>query len=102
MGKGTHCTRLAEELKIQHVSVGDLLRDSANSDAAIHKAIIEERMLEGLLVPNHIVQDTLEEYLVHSVREGKTCFLVDGFPRSVEQAVEFKTRVSTTKSTLSC
>lgn len=59
-------------------------------------------MLEGLLVPNNIVQDVLEEYLIRHVKQGKTCFLVDGFPRSVEQAIAFKTRVSTTDIKISC
>ena len=51
-------------------------------------------MRAGGLVPNEVVQEVLEDYLVQNVRQGRTYFLVDGFPRSLEQADAFKRRVS--------
>lgn len=63
---------------------------------AAHKTIIEECMQEGLLVPNHIVGEVLDDYIVRNLKQGNTYFLVDGFPRTVEQAANFDTRVSDT------
>lgn len=94
VGKGTHCARLAQELGFNHVSVGDLLRAEAKRADAAHKDIVQKRMEEGLLVPNIIVQGILEGYLVRNVKQGITNFLVDGFPRSLEQAADFNNGVS--------
>ena len=51
-------------------------------------------MQEGGLAPNEIVQDILENHLVQNVMQNKTNFLVDGFPRNMEQASAFQDRVS--------
>ena len=97
MGKGTICAQLASKYEfIIHVSVGDVLRAEAQKPEAEHGTIIKERMQEGLLVPNLIVQEILENFLVEKLRQGEeACFLLDGFPRSIEQAVDFQERVST-------
>jgi len=94
VGKGTHCNSLAVELGVTHVSVGDLLRAETKKPGAQHKALIEERMLEGSLAPNDIVQEILEDFLVENIKQGSTKFLIDGFPRSKEQASDFQGRVS--------
>ena len=94
VGKGTHCKQLAKDLAITHLSVGDLLRAETDKPEAKNTAIIIDSMRAGGLVPNEIVQDILEDYLARDVRQGKTSFLVDGFPRSLEQAEAFKGRVS--------
>ena len=89
MGKGTQCTWLAERLGVVHVSVGDLLRVEAEKKSSNIKAIMEA----GALVPLDEVQTVLENHLVENVKEGKRCFLVDGFPRSVTQTKLFEDRV---------
>ena len=93
VGKGTQCTWLAKDLDLVHVSVGDLLR-ALPKEALLEDGIdIEGRMRDGLLAPVEIVQETLQSFLVTEMREGKSVFLVDGFPRSLEQAHYFETHV---------
>ena len=94
MGKGTHCKKLAEELHVIHVSVGDLLRDEVKKEGSKGGDTIHSSMLAGVLVPHGIVQRVLEEFLGQMVAQGNKRFLVDGFPRSVEQAKAFEDRVS--------
>ena len=90
VGKGTQCTRLAKELDLVHVSVGDLLRAKPKEALLEDGFDIEGRMRDGLLAPVHIVQETLQSFLDEEMRKGKRVFLVDGFPRSLEQAHHFE------------
>ena len=82
-GKGTQATRLAADLQVPQISTGDLLR---NNIAAGTKLGLEAKQYldAGDLVPagltNALVDDRLNEA---DVAGG---FILDGFPRSVEQA----------------
>lgn len=93
VGKGTQCTWLAKELGLVHVSVGELLRAKPKKALLEAGIDIEGRMRDGLLAPVEIVHETLQSFLVKEMREGKSVFLVDGFPRSLEQARYFETHV---------
>ena len=92
VGKGTHCKKLAQELPVTHVSVGDLLRAVEEKNPNYNTVL--ERMEAGRLVSTEIVQETLEKFLFENLAKDKKHFLVDGFPRSVEQAQAFEDRVS--------
>lgn len=87
VGKGTQCKKLAQDLSLVHLSVGDLLRAEADNK-------ILGAMKTGGLVDNERVQAVLEKHLVEHISQGNTFFLLDGFPRSIEQATTFKNRVS--------
>ena len=82
-GKGTQATRLAADLQVPQISTGDLFR---NNIAAGTKLGLEAKQYldAGDLVPagltNALVDDRLNEA---DVAGG---FILDGFPRSVEQA----------------
>lgn len=93
VGKGTQCTWLANDLDLVHVSVGDLLRAEAKKLLMEDGIDIEGRMRDGLLAPVEVVQKTLKTFLVKEIKEGKSIFLVDGFPRSLEQAHHFEAHV---------
>lgn len=93
VGKGTQCTQLAKELDLVHVSVGDLLRAKPKRALLEIGVDIEGRMRDGLLAPVEIVHETLQSFLVKEMREGKRVFLVDGFPRSLEQVCYFEDHV---------
>lgn len=90
-GKGTNCTRLAEEFNYCHLSAGDLLRAevAAKSKRGME---LETIMLEGKLVPDEITIELLKNAML--ANQSKNGFLIDGFPRSVEQAVKFETDVA--------
>ena len=93
VGKGTHCNWLAKDLDLVHVSVGELLRAKPKKALLENGIDIEGRMREGLLAPVEIVHETLQSFLFKEIREGKRVFLVDGFPRSLEQVRYFETQV---------
>jgi adenylate kinase len=85
-GKGTQGERLAAYYSIQHLSTGQLFRDSAEVGV---KAGVEakEYMDRGELVPDEIVVEVVEERF-QNPREVEPGFVLDGFPRTENQAEE--------------
>ena len=82
-GKGTQAIKLAESLDVPQISTGDLFRH--NIDAGTTLGLQAKQYLDaGDLVPasltNALVDDRLNDA---DVAQG---FILDGFPRSVEQA----------------
>lgn len=94
VGKGTQCTRLANDLDLVHISVGDLLRAEAEKPATQNTVDIKRHMQNGTLVPTWFVQEVLEKSIIDNVKNGKYRFLVDGFPRSWDQCLHFTHHVS--------
>jgi adenylate kinase len=85
-GKGTQGMRLAEHFKCQHLSTGQLFRDSAAVGVpAGLKA--KEFMDRGELVPDEIVVEVVEERFSNPA-EVENGFILDGFPRTENQAEE--------------
>lgn len=82
-GKGTQTTKLAEYLHFPHVDTGSLLRAeiSAQTEAGIEaKKFIDK----GNLVPVELVSRIIKNRL--SQDDCKNGYILDGFPRSLEQA----------------
>jgi adenylate kinase len=82
-GKGTQAEKLAEKLAIPHISTGDLFRHNITNETEL--GIEAKKYLDaGDLVPatltNALVDDRLDD---SDAAEG---FILDGYPRSVEQA----------------
>ena len=81
-GKGTQAPRLSARLRIPHISTGDLLRAASDETAA--GALAKAQMAEGGLVADDVVLALLVERLQ---RDDTRCgFVLDGYPRSVDQA----------------
>ena len=82
-GKGTQATFISESLSIPHLSTGDMLRSAVSSKSEIGlkaKNIMES----GGLVSDQIVLSIVEERIAkHDCEKG---FILDGFPRTVNQA----------------
>ncbi len=84
-GKGTQGDRLAERLNVAHIAAGDLLRDEVENGTPLGERV-GELMRKGDLVPDAVIISLLmPRVLAAADRNG---YLLDGFPRSVEQAVE--------------
>ncbi|MBM7855948.1 adenylate kinase [Desulfohalotomaculum tongense] len=82
-GKGTQAERLVKELNITHISTGDMFRAAiANGTEMGLKA--KEYMDKGALVPDEVVIGMVKDRLQEE--DCKKGFLLDGFPRTVEQA----------------
>lgn len=91
-GKGTLCSRLAAEHGFYHLSVGDFLRNYTKSainkqTVTIHQHLEQHKLLPGtMLMP--LLLDKIEE-----AQTDKEVYLIDGFPRNLEQADEFEKAV---------
>ncbi|MCE5233212.1 MAG: adenylate kinase [Mizugakiibacter sp.] len=82
-GKGTQAARLKTELKVPHISTGDLLRAAVAAGTPLGlkaKAVMEA----GQLVSDDIVLGMLEERV--SRPDAQAGFILDGYPRNLAQA----------------
>ncbi|KJR96027.1 MAG: adenylate kinase [Peptococcaceae bacterium BRH_c4a] len=82
-GKGTQAEVLVKELNITHISTGDMFRNAIKEGTEMGKKA-KEYMDKGALVPDEVVIGMVGERL--SQPDAKAGFLLDGFPRTVEQA----------------
>lgn len=98
-GKGTISTLLSKYYDIPHISVGDILREAiAKGDK--NSDMIKDYMSKGLLLPDELIVKAVEKRLkMLDCSEG---FIIDGFPRTVEQADSFYGMLKRLKKTLTC
>ncbi|CAO2641030.1 Adenylate kinase isoenzyme 1 [Lemmus lemmus] len=90
-GKGTQCRNMATKYGFCHVGLGQLLREEAQRSTKRGRKI-RDIMQQGLLVPTGLILDMVSDSLLsHPESSG---FLIDGFPRKLEQAKEFERIVS--------
>lgn len=83
-GKGTMCELAESQLGWVHLSTGDLLRAERQAGGPTADTI-EEFITAGKLVPNEITVTLLHAAMERATRTtGKTNFLLDGFPRSLD------------------
>ena len=85
-GKGTQCDLMLEKnYPVQHLSVGQLLRDEQAKPGSPTAALIAERIQAGKIVPVEIslqlVQQAMQASQADTAGVG-TVFLIDGFPRN--------------------
>ena len=85
-GKGTQAKLLAPKLKVPHISLGDLLREAVRSGTKVGK-LAKGYLDAGRLVPDNVAIDVAEEAV--KKEECRNGFVIDGFPRTLEQAVLF-------------
>jgi adenylate kinase len=84
-GKGTQGERLAQRLGLEHIAAGDLLRAEVQRQTPLGRQV-SGFMQRGDLVPDDVILNLLlPRVLAASANNG---YVLDGFPRSVEQAVE--------------
>ena len=82
-GKGTQATRLAEHYGIVHISTGDMLRAAVKEGTELGKQA-KAVMDAGQLVSDEIMLGIIEERLAQP--DAAAGWLLDGFPRTEEQA----------------
>ena len=82
-GKGTQAERLREDFDLAYIATGDILRKAVADETELGKKA-KEYMDKGDLVPDEvIIAVILEEVESDAAADG---FLLDGFPRTVDQA----------------
>ena len=82
-GKGTQAEKLAEKLQIPHLSTGELFRQNINNRTKL--GLEAKGYLDaGDLVPSELTNELVDDRLSNSDADGG--FILDGYPRSVQQA----------------
>ncbi|KAL1123829.1 hypothetical protein AAG570_001600, partial [Ranatra chinensis] len=87
-GKGTQCEKIVEKYGFTHISTGDLLRADVMSGSDRGKAL-EKVMKEGQLVSSNVVLGLLAETMLRELPTSKG-FLIDGYPRELNQGQKFE------------
>ena len=88
-GKGTQCANIVKEFGYVHLSAGDLLRAEVVRGSE-HGVMIDNYIREGKIVPIAVTLNLLRTAM-HSSHSSR--FLVDGFPRAMDQALDFERQV---------
>jgi adenylate kinase len=82
-GKGTQAQKLADKLGIPQISTGELFRE--NIDSGTPLGLEAKRYLDaGDLVPSELTNKLVEDRIEQP--DAADGFILDGYPRSVEQA----------------
>jgi adenylate kinase len=83
-GKGTQCKRIVDRYGLKHLSSGDILREQRAAGTELGKRA-SSFMDSGALVPDEIIVEMMIDAIDKAPIAG---FILDGFPRTVNQAVE--------------
>ncbi len=83
-GKGTQAAIIKEKFDIPHISTGDMFREAISNGTELGK-LASSFMDKGEYVPDEVTIGIVEErFKEEDVKKG---FLLDGFPRTLNQAV---------------
>ncbi|MGH2732478.1 MAG: adenylate kinase [Actinomycetota bacterium] len=82
-GKGTQAARVAQYLRVPHIATGDMFRQAANGETALGRWI-KGYMDQGQLAPDSVTNGLVAERL--SMPDAAGGFVLDGYPRNLEQA----------------
>eukprot|EP00929_Paragymnodinium_shiwhaense_P118206 TRINITY_DN9003_c0_g1_i2.p1 TRINITY_DN9003_c0_g1~~TRINITY_DN9003_c0_g1_i2.p1 ORF type:complete len:226 (+),score=37.84 TRINITY_DN9003_c0_g1_i2:78-680(+) len=93
-GKGTQCAKIIENYpKWAHVSAGDCLRAERNNPDSEDGKLINGFIQEGKIVPVAITVNLMIKAMNAHKVDGKTCFLIDGFPRNLDNVTGWEETV---------
>ena len=83
-GKGTQCKNIVAQYGLLHLSSGDILRQERAEGSELGRKA-SSYMDSGALVPDEIIIEMMVNAIKKAPNEG---FILDGFPRTVNQAIE--------------
>ncbi|MBU1111532.1 MAG: adenylate kinase [archaeon] len=83
VGKGTYIGGILEVMPTTHISTGDIFRENMKNNTELGQKV-KQYMEAGQLVPDELVIDLVKDRLAQD--DCKDGFILDGFPRTVEQA----------------
>ena len=98
-GKGTMSERIKDHFQIPHISTGDMFR-KAQKDGTELGLKAKSYMDQGQLVPDEVTVGIVKERLAEA--DCKEGFLLDGFPRTVQQADALDTILAELDMALDC
>ena len=102
-GKGTQSAYLVRDYGFTHLSAGDLLREEQDRPGSKVGQLIKEYIKDGTIVPMETTVGLLESAMRRCLQQRGSDtgrFLIDGFPRKMDQAVFFETDVCRSRCTL--
>lgn len=99
-GKGTQCANIVRDYNFKHLSAGDLLRAEQNREGSQFGDLIRDYIKSGRIVPQEITIALLKNAMEEEIAKGTPNFLIDGFPRKMDQALTFEEQVVPSKFTL--
>ena len=86
-GKGTQAKLISQSFNIPHISIGEIMREARDSNTEVGRIIIkcqDDRILVPLDITLKLIKDRLSE------EDCNNGYILDGFPRSLEQAYEYE------------
>jgi adenylate kinase len=86
-----------DEFKLKHLSTGDLLRAEVDKGTAVGQKAAS-LMKEGKMVPTSLVIGLLRKAIEENINAPG--FLIDGYPRAMDQAAEFESTIGPCRLTL--
>jgi adenylate kinase len=87
-GKSTQAGLLVKRWRLKAISTGKMLREEVAANTPLGQQV-RERLAKGMLIDDDLMVQTIRSWL-HSLPTD-TGFLLDGFPRTIEQAEAFET-----------
>jgi adenylate kinase len=88
-GKGTQSDLIVKNFRLKHFSTGDMLRTEIAAGTELGKQV-EKLVSAGLFVPDQMIIDIIVR-AIEKVDDSYNGIILDGFPRTVEQAEALET-----------
>ncbi len=98
-GKGTQAVVVAESLGIPHISTGDIFRANLKEGTALGLEA-KKYMEAGEYVPDSVTNGMVADRLSHS--DAAAGFLLDGYPRTVDQVHALNAMLAESGQALDC
>lgn len=96
-GKGTQCSKLVSTYGFTHLSAGDLLRAEQDRPGSQYGQLIKDYIKDGKIVPMEVtialLENAMKDTITASSNKKASRFLIDGFPRKLDQALKFEESV---------
>jgi UMP-CMP kinase len=103
-GKGTQSAHLVRDYGFTHMSAGDLLRAEQDRGGSEYGQLIKDYIKNGEIVPMEVTVKLLENAMRAELDKKESGargrFLIDGFPRKMDQAIFFEDSVCPSRCTL--
>jgi UMP-CMP kinase len=99
-GKGTQSAHLVRDFGFVHLSAGDLLRAEQDRIGSEYGQLIKDYIKNGKIVPMEVTVKLLENAMHAKLSSDTGKFLIDGFPRKMDQAAFFESSVCPSRCTL--
>jgi len=86
VGKGTQCGHLSKRMGFEHICPGDLLRKEQEDGGSPYADVIKRCLKQAVLVPVEFTIELIKKEILKVPLDR--WILVDGFPRSMDLAIE--------------